>query len=225
MKTLYLSHTLNNHTPTYGDAGKFEFQRVRAIEKGDTSNESYLNISNHLGTHIDAPYHFDNNGLSLDEYPADYWICNKPYLMNFNTNLTDPIGLGILLPYLEAIPFDTDLVLLKTGFEIHRTNKEIYCFKNPSVLPEVGIWLRKHRKLKFWGMDYISISSRMNREIGRETHKAFLSNSSESSGDPILLIEDMHLDELVISPSRVTVGPILFEKADGAPAIVIAEIF
>ncbi len=230
---LFLSHVLNLKTPLYGNSGKLELERSRRIESGDSSNNTQLHLPAHAGTHIDAPHHFDQHGQSLDRYPPDFWICRAPYLVEKEA------GPGVILEVddwrseLEKVPEDTDLLLVKTGFEKFRINNEqssksTYIFNGPGFSAGIGLWLRRNRKLKMIGFDFISLTSYQNRELGRVAHRAFLQQEpegvSEKIGDPILIIEDMHLSGLQSSPKLVSVSPLRFEKADGSSVTVIAEV-
>ncbi|EMY76173.1 putative cyclase [Leptospira weilii serovar Ranarum str. ICFT] len=228
MSHIYLNHLLKSDTPSYANNGKLEINRTRSIKNGDTSNETELLFSNHMGTHIDAPFHFGDDGKALDEYPPDFWICEVPYTIEYFAAPEEILSLEVLFPFLEKIPKNADILILKTGFEKYRTtNLEYYCFQNPAIEPNVGLWLRKNRKLKFFGFDYISLSSRAHRNMGKESHRAFLSETLGGvsiEGDPILLIEDMKLSELGKTLNKLIVSPFLFEKADGAPVTVLAEL-
>lgn len=228
MKYLSLSHILTSQTPSYANNGKLEILRTRSIKAGDTSNETELAFNNHMGTHIDAPFHFSELGKKLDDYTPDMWFCNFPYMIEYNAEPGEVLSLGKLKPLLEDIPESTDILMLRTNFEKYRnSNLNFYCFQNPAIEPSVGLWLRKNRRLKFFGFDYISLSSRAHREMGRESHRAFLCDSLNENmieGDPILLIEDMKLSEIKNSLRCIIVSPLFFESADGAPATVLAEI-
>ena len=82
---IYLSYPLKEQTPLYGNSGKLEFQRKQQIKNGDSSNNTELHFLAHSGTHLDAPYHFDDHGKSLDEYPADNWVFNHTWLISVPT--------------------------------------------------------------------------------------------------------------------------------------------
>ncbi|TQE84043.1 cyclase family protein [Leptospira noguchii] len=228
MSYIYLNHLLKSNTPSYANNGKLEILRTRLIKAGDTSNETELAFSNHMGTHIDAPFHFSDFGKKLDDYAPGMWFCNFPHIIEYNAEPGEILGLEKLKPLLKDIPESTDVLILRTGFEKYRnSNLDFYCFQNPAIEPSVGLWLRKNRRLKFFGFDYISLSSRAHREMGKESHRAFLCdflNENKIEGDPILLIEDMKLSEIKNSLHRIIVSPLLFENADGAPVTVLAEI-
>ncbi|MBF0231411.1 MAG: cyclase family protein [Desulfamplus sp.] len=229
---LFLNHCLCAGSPLYGNRGKVEIDHITSIEKGDTANGSVLQFSVHSGTHIDAPYHFDPKGKTLDQYSADFWVCDKPHLIEKTIIPDEVITLESWEKDFEAIPIDADFLIIKSGFEQYRkeTPRETskYIFHNPAISPEVGIWLRQNRNLKMIGFDWISLTGYQHRLMGRETHRAFLSIYPDGferpiGQEPILPIEDMKLSTLIKTPSRVIVAPLLYENADGSPVTVLAE--
>ncbi len=44
---------------------------ILSIDKGDACNLTELTMCAHNGTHVDAPYHFINDGLKIDELPIE----------------------------------------------------------------------------------------------------------------------------------------------------------
>ena len=42
-------------------------ERVQKIDQGDNANVSTLKMSAHMGTHVDAPDHFLNNGKTVEK--------------------------------------------------------------------------------------------------------------------------------------------------------------
>lgn len=221
--SIFLSYLVTENSPRYGGKGIVSLPRTREISKGHTSNNSELHLAAHLGTHIDAPFHFDNNGKTVDSYPPDFWICKHPFLINYTAKPAEVIELDILLDQLEEIPSLCDFLLLNTQFSRFRNdNVETYIFNNPGISPEIGTWLRKNTSVKMIGFDFISLSSYPQRELGRKAHKAFLS-TLEINGeeiDPILIVEDMNLSKLEICPSKIIVSPLRYEMADGSPVTV-----
>ena len=56
-----------------GDPG-FELQRTGKIADGSAVNVSALNLGAHTGTHVDAPYHFEDDAAPLDQVDLSaYW--------------------------------------------------------------------------------------------------------------------------------------------------------
>jgi len=225
----YLNHELNSQTPVYGDGARFHKKMERSTGLGDTSNNSVLNFPAHVGTHVDAPYHFDGSGKSLVDYPADFWICNAPFLIELSVDESQVIDMELCEKHFKNIPAQTDILLVKTGFEKYRNeDQKKYIFKNPGFSPDTGMWLRKNRNIKFIGFDFISLSGYQNRPLGRLAHKAFLSMESGEYGEiknepPILIIEDMKLSGLRSTPDQVVCAPLFFDRADGSPVTVLAH--
>lgn len=49
-------------------------EQVLSVEKGDVCNLSVLSMCAHNGTHIDAPFHFLNDGKTVDKMPLDAFV-------------------------------------------------------------------------------------------------------------------------------------------------------
>jgi len=45
----------------------FALTPLRRVTAGDSCNTSLVSLGTHTGTHIDAPWHFEENGPRLDE--------------------------------------------------------------------------------------------------------------------------------------------------------------
>jgi len=71
-------------------------------------------------THIDAPYHFDPEELSLDRFHAAFWLCKFTFLIEYSAQPSEIITLTPLLPLLGKVPVETDLFLIRTGLETLR---------------------------------------------------------------------------------------------------------
>lgn len=215
---IFLSHYLNKDTPCYaGNKEDISIEKVSCMCSGDSANSLRVSFKNHIGTHIDMPRHFDKTGKTLSDYPADFWTFNSPQLIDLPCENSHLISIEDIEGKVNK---DTDFLILRTGFESKRSSDE-YWNDNPGVNLKVGLWLREEfPKLKAIGFDFISLSSFNNRMLGRQAHKEFL--SSEFSGEPILIIEDMKLAHIK-TLSKVTVAPLLIENADGGPVTVFAE--
>ena len=65
---------LAGDTVRWVTAPPFELEERRRMSKGDPDNGSAFNMSVHSGTHIDAPFHFVAEGLTINELPLDRFI-------------------------------------------------------------------------------------------------------------------------------------------------------
>jgi kynurenine formamidase len=226
MKSIFLSYTLSNSTPAYGNKGLLEINEISSIMNGDSCNKSELHIESHIGTHIDAPYHFDQQGMSLEKYQADFWVCNNPFLIHYPAKPEEIIQINFEKE-LASMPDDTDILLIKTNFSRYRNiSPTKYIFNGPGITPDLGYYLRENSNIKMIGFDFISLSSYANRQLGRQAHKAFLArlDIDNDSLDPILIIEDMNLSLLQTTPLKIIISPIRFDFSDGSPATVIAML-
>ena len=213
----YLSYSISNSTPLYGNAQGIKISPYKEIRKGDTCNTMKLSFPNHIGTHIDLPYHFNNNGKKINDYPPSFWQFNFVECVD----LTDKVSDGQMIDFslFNGVENNNlDMLLIKTGYGIFR-GTDRYTLTPPGISSELAHFLRKNfSQLRCIGIDLISVTSYYNRKEGRLAHQAFL---NPNEGEPILLIEDMKLD--TIGPfKKVVVAPLLIENADGAPCTIFA---
>lgn len=216
MSYRFLSHTLSNRIPVYGGYAAPDISEVKSISRGDSANVFSFSMQNHWGTHIDAPNHFFEKGKKISDYPADFWIFKAPTVVKLHLGCGDLLVCG---EWIEKIHPETDLVLFQAGWSGTR-NQEKYILQNPGIHPETGAYLRgRYPKLRAIGIDWISVSSYKNREIGREAHKAFLNPDGPNA--PILIIEDMDLSGDLSGLKEVCVIPLRIDSLDSAPCTVI----
>lgn len=214
---LLLSYHLSSKTPLYGNGVGIEFTPEKQIRNNDSCNTMNLSLPNHSGTHIDFPSHFDPEGKSLSDYPAEFFEFNEVEIVDLSGEIDDcQIISHDFFDPVENIK--TDLLLIKTGYGTFR-GTDRYTLTPPGLASELAPFFRKNfPKLRCIGMDLISVSSYSNREEGRKAHHAFL---NPDKGEPILLIEDMNLN--VDGPfNTVIVAPLLIDNADGSPCTVLA---
>jgi arylformamidase len=206
---IYLSYFLNEETPAYGgEVGSIVFDRVKSIANGDTSNNLKLTFPNHIGTHIDFPFHFDLNGKKGSEYPADFWVFNSVGFINCDVDSIEE--------HLGGLPTEIECLILKTGFATNR-GKEVYWKEQPVIKSYLANEFKeKFPKLRLFGFDMISLTSKLDRPEGKQAHLSFLIDND------ILILEDMNLENLISTPKKVIVSPFQIDKADGGPCTVFA---
>lgn len=218
-KYIYLSHFLSQDTPTYGNRDKFSLKEKTSILNGDTANSFLINFStNHMGTHIDLPKHFFDDGKTLNDFDPSYWFYN-------NISLVDiPKGKGqLIIPddFVNSnIDENCDILLIRTGFEKYR-NENTYWEENPGVDPSVADYLRnKFPSIRTIGFDFISLTSFQHRELGKEAHKKFLNPKDRF----ITIIEDMSIMILDTPPKKILVAPLQIKNIDSSPVTIVAEL-
>lgn len=216
-----LSWNIDEFSPLYPGTSPVRIQQCKSIVAGDSCNTSFISLSSHAGTHVDAPRHFFEEGRSIDDYTPDELSFRSPLVIE----CPQPPG-GIIkitdLPELTTEMNNTDILLIKTGFQVYRARKpEMYRTQNPCLSLEVAIWLKNELpQLRALGFDCISIASVLHREVGREVHRVLL-QSGEEGRHPILLIEDMCLPEEYCRFNEILVCPLPVQHGDGAPCVVL----
>ncbi|MCL7395678.1 MAG: cyclase family protein [Thaumarchaeota archaeon] len=216
---ILLSHKLSTTTPAYAKGPGLTLKPLKQITKGDSSNSYLIEMPNHLGTHIDAPRHFDPFGHAIADYGIESLTFRRPLLLNIPKQDSELIMSEDLEAYKEKIA-ESDILLIKTGFQRFRTSDpERYSMHNPGLSSDAASYIVKNfPKLRALGLDTISLSSVDHREDGRLSHKILL------SGRDFFIIEDMDLSKLFESPKMVIVLPLYIEGIDSAPCVVLAEV-
>ena len=213
---LFLSYILDEQTPTYGNRNKFKQIKKSDISKGDVANDTTIISTVHIGTHIDMPYHFYGNGQTIENFDADFWIFNKPLIIEINQD--DLIINKILIDKLNNIEdIGYDILIVKTGICDIRYDENFWKNNYGFHGDIYDILVGKFSSIRVLGFDSVSVSSFANRILGRESHKRFL-----NPNNPILLLEDMDLRGInkYTKLKEVIVSPLRIASCDGLPCTV-----
>ncbi len=226
-----LSYNIGVDTPLYPETPPVIIEKVKEISKGNSCNTSLITLSNHAGTHIDAPRHFYDSGRAINEYSLEELVFKKPLLINCPKEINEVIKIGDLTGLMNSN--DADILLIRTGFHKYRISQSSaltpqslynYCYKNPYLSPDTAEWIRNNLPdVKAIGIDCISISSFEKRKCGRETHKILLKEDG-FKGPPILIVEDLYIPYEIHKLDEVIVSPIYIESVDSSPCTVIGII-
>src|SRR5688572_6743284 len=73
-RLLDVSVPLGPGLPAYPGNPEFELQPVKRIADGGSSNVSRIVMGTHTGTHVDAPLHFFDGSVAVDELALDLMI-------------------------------------------------------------------------------------------------------------------------------------------------------
>ncbi len=217
-KIVRLSYPLGEGMPLYPGTPGTVVAAVKSKDSGDSCNTSLITLSNHAGTHIDGPAHFETSGKRIGDYDVDSLVFSNIVTADCRKEAGEPILPKDLSGYLGD---ETDLLLIRTGFGRYRNGpgRETYTGNNPYLHGDTARLLRDHLTVKAIGIDCISISSRANREMGRLAHETLL--TAGGCGDPILIIEDMLIPERLWVFDKIMVVPLYFEGIDSAPCTVL----
>lgn len=181
---------------------------VARIATGDAANVSALALSGHTGTHVDAPWHFVEDGAKLDEIPPERWV--GPCLVVRMPEEVRRIG----PEHLETaeIPAGTERLLLRTANSARwRPGKLEFDADYPALSPAGARWVVEHG-IRLVGIDALSIG--VFGDDGDEAHRTLL-------GRGVLVIEGLNLATIEPGAYGLLCLPLRLVVGDGAPARVL----
>lgn len=217
---ILLSHIIDSETPSYGNREKFIVEDLSRIADGSSANSSkWTFTTNHIGTHIDMPKHFFEEGQTLTDVTVDFWFSDKVQLIDVPCTDAKLIESDHLT---DDINNKTEILLIRTGYEKYRKTDK-YWNDNPGLSASFGTWLRKKRPtIKIVGFDFLSLTSWKFRNEGKFAHQVFLDSSVE--GNPICIIEDMALHNFKSQIKKIVVSPVFVQNTNGSPVTVFGFI-
>ena len=187
MKIIDISQEVFSCNVYPGDP-KPAFERVVSIDKGDVYNMSTLSMCVHNGTHIDAPYHFLNDGNTVEQIPLEYFV-GTCYVVQRNGELTASDAQNIML---EA--------------KAHNATERILIGGNVIVTAEAAKVFADN-DIKLIGNEGLSIGP---VDAPMEVHKILLSAN-------VVLLEGIVLKGVPEGVYFLNAAPLNLAKLDGAP--------
>jgi kynurenine formamidase len=188
------------------------FEPVGLIPRDGYSIER-VSCLTHTGTHLDAPYHFLEDGLTVDRIPPEKLI-GRAAVLDLRNDLSGPlIGADLLRSHWPK-SFQPEVVLVETGWSHQRAPTRLYLYDFPGLTPEAAVWVAD-QGIRGIGTDTLGIDPFSNTDF--EAHKILL-------GRGIWILEALdHLDALSEDRSYTLVAaPLKIAGASGAMARVFA---
>ena len=207
MKLIDLSHPLEHGQQTFPMDPKLSI-----IPHGNTTtlkyNISQISMSTHQGTHLDAMYHFIDDGKTLDQMPLD-WFFGPTRLLRIPKKAKEEITVEDFMAFEEHLT-EGAKIIYETGW--HRNfGADNFFTEFPSMTLEASKYLAS-RKIRMIGMDTPTPSYDW-----FEVHHVLL-------GVEIVVVETLtNLDKL--PDSFVFMGfPMNIKGRDGSPIRAVAQI-
>ena len=214
MKILDLTLTISDNIPTFPGSPKPNLIQWENL-KDDGYNLELLFLSSHTGTHLDAPYHFLENGLKIHEISLKRLICEAVLIMSrkkSNQAITKNDIQKFEKKY-GKIPKDSTVVFW-TGWQ-KMLHDDSYFIKNPGLSEAAAKYLVS-KKTNLVGIDSPSIDFKGSRRFS--VHHIFSKNN-------ILIVENLtNLEKIKSSEFHFVVLPLKLKGATGSPVRAIAFI-
>jgi arylformamidase len=204
-KVFDVSVNLSSKTPVFPGQPAFSIEFLTQISKGDRSNVSRFVTTTHTGTHIDAPFHFINEGITVDGI-SFHNLIGFAKVIDFSF-----ISKKISLSDVKELEIEKgDIILFKTRNSL-LWNEEKFNREYVYITAEAADYLAD-RNVSTIGFDYIIPDAFA--DMSRPVHHALL-------GRNIILIEGLNLRNIPGGEYLLTCLPLKIDKSDGAPARVV----
>jgi kynurenine formamidase len=181
------------------------------------TNSEVIFFSDHTGTHIDAPYHKDNKGKKIDDFPVGKFVSNAVLLDFTHKRAEEYITAEDIMKAEEACGKiqEGDAVLFYTGWDKHM-DKQSSTYDNPGLSKD-GVEYLVTKKVSIVGIDADSVDNPLEEKEGRApAHKAFLPRD-------ILIVERLcNLGKLKKRRFKFVALPLNLRGASGSPIRAVA---
>jgi arylformamidase len=190
--------------PTYPGDAKFKSRKLKSVEQ-DGYEIHRLSLGNHTGTHVDAPAHFIENGVTITELPLDILNGRARVVEIQNKKEVD-------LTEVQNLKLDNDFrILLKTrNSSLWKTRKRFQ--KNYVYLTLDAAKYLSQNDIKLVGFDYLSLEKFGDSE--HPVHRYLL-------GNQVIILEGLNLSDVDEGEYEMCCLPMKLTGLDAAPTRVI----
>ena len=206
MKKIYdVTLTISNDMVIWPGDPCVTISKKRSINNGDSCNVTQLDMGSHTGTHIDAPYHFEEEGKRVDMLSLDTLIGPARLFHISNSNEIDhKIVKGLNMNGIKRVLFKTsNSSNWKTTTNAFNKNYVSVTADATKYLVDAGVELV--------GIDYLSIEKFGNK--AHEAHHILLRNG-------VIVVEGLNLCDVPPGNYELIALPLKIKNGDGSPARV-----
>ncbi|MCA9429743.1 MAG: cyclase family protein [Candidatus Omnitrophica bacterium] len=207
MTWIDLTRTIHAELATWPGDPKPELLPANRIENGDSCNTSFLRLNSHLGTHLDAPYHFEEEGKRLQDLPLDPLL--GPATLIDLTHKTSHIDRQDLESQnLQGV----QRLLIKTSYGDKLELPEFF-EDFIGLAPDAAEYVVE-KGITLVGIDYLSIEPFAQPE--HHTHHTLLQNE-------VVIVEGLDLSPLSPGTYEFICLPLKIKDCDGSPCRAVAK--
>jgi arylformamidase len=208
MRIYDISLTISPHLPVWPGDPAIVLERLQKMEEGDSANVTQINMSAHVGTHVDSPYHFLGGDSPTVEKLSLNLLTGRAYVLHIPDEV-EVITADVLVK--ANIPPRTRRLLFKTRNSTYWAEMEPDFQTGFVGLSVDAAQYVVEKGIRLVGIDYLSIAP---YKQGGPTHQALLEAG-------VVILEGINLSE--VAPGRYTIYclPLKLAGSDGAPARAI----
>jgi arylformamidase len=198
MKLIDISRRLGKNVPTWPGDTPFSFKIEWSKANSGSVNVGKLEMSTHTGTHVDAPFHFDDEGKRIYDLDLNLYL-GKALVIDMRNK--ESVGAsdfhGVDLQEVERVILRTD------------------SWEDPSQFPEKITFLRPdlalflgEKGVRLIGVDVPSVDPLDSKELA--AHHSLHENG-------IHILEAVDLQHVEPGLYELIALPLPLEEADGSP--------
>ena len=206
-----LSHSLSVETPAFPGDPALEIRILDAATRPSAAGERHLNSSHlsmglHCGTHMDAPFHFFQDGPTIDQVLLER--CMGTTLLIRLPHDTRVIDEKDVAPYATQLQANARVVF-NTGWH-HQWGKRNYFSEHPVITGAAA------RVMVDCGVRLIGVDTPSVDRPPFEAHLAIL-------GAGVLIVENLtNLDAIATDVFELIATPLKIRGRDGSPVRALA---
>ena len=198
MKIIDITHLHSDRLAPWPGDTPFEFRFVARLRDGASCNVGKLTCSIHSGTHLDAPYHYDESGATIEALPPELFIGPARVLHAQGRDvITRELFAG-----LDGRA--TPRVLVRTNA---CDDKSIFPSRIPTLAPDVPVWLGQ-QGVRLIGVDVPSVDELDSKTL--PIHHAL-------GAANITILENLDLRAVPAGCYDLIALPLRLAGADGSP--------
>jgi arylformamidase len=188
--------------------------KVNILQWSNFDNHKYISevlfSSTHVGTHVDAPYHFQKYSNTVEKIPLNRLIINENIkVLKIEKGDDEKIEIGDLRDY-NIMKNDT--ILINTNWVLNKALDK-YFNKNPGLSEEAAKYLAD-AEINLVGIDGPSIDPAIDHDFN--SHRIFSAND-------IPIIENLiNLDRLLNKKFTFMALPLKLKNCSGSPVRALA---
>lgn len=220
-----MSYPLSPEIPVFPGSPLDEFIPNTRMSNGGESNTTIIKHYLHNGTHVDAPFHFYNRGLTIDLVSIENFIYKKPLIIEKKLAKGGLVQPEDLFAYGPAIG-EADILIFSTGYYSVRGDASVYADDFPSISVETAKLIRTELlNVKAVAIDTLSIEScKLGPQLNFPVHKSLLDSDLYSTRS-ILIFEDVDLKPVIGKKiHQIYAFPLRLVGLDGSPVTIVAEV-
>ncbi|WP_026580859.1 arylformamidase [Bacillus sp. J33] len=193
-----ISQPLSSEIAHWPGDTPFSYETAFTKEQTGSVNIGRITTSLHTGTHVDAPFHFNDEGEKISELDIELYIGPARVI---DVSAFDRVDAEILGGFdLEGV----ERVLLKTAVP---NNPEVFPERISELTADMAEYLGS-KGVRLLGVDVPSVDPLDSKDM--ETHHALYRNG-------IHILENIMLDEIEEGDYELIALPLPIKEADGSP--------